>query len=70
MLLPLPLQRSLQEGGTVELVRGGRVGHVDDVDGEAGRDAVRSASFTRTTGGTVAGVTPVWWTRGCSVTTG
>ena len=40
MVLPLDLQRPLQKRGPVELVRGGRVGNVDDVDSEASRDAV------------------------------
>src|SRR5829696_4652973 len=40
LVLALLLQRPLQERRAVELVRGGRVGNVDDVDGEATRDAV------------------------------
>jgi hypothetical protein len=38
--LSLVLQRPLQQRGAVELARGGRVGNIDDVDGEAGQDAV------------------------------
>jgi hypothetical protein len=40
LTLPLHLQGPLQKRGPVELVRGGRVGNVDDVDREASRDAV------------------------------
>ena len=44
MLLPLTLrlhlQRTLQKRGAVELARGRRAGNVDDLDGEASRDAV------------------------------
>jgi hypothetical protein len=42
MSLPLPLhvQGPLQEGRAIELVSGGRIGNVDDVDREAGGDAV------------------------------
>jgi hypothetical protein len=38
--MPLLLERPLQQCGAVELVRGRRVGNVDDVDREASRDAV------------------------------
>jgi hypothetical protein len=38
--LPLPLQRPLQKRCAIDLVRGGGVGNVDDVDREAARHAV------------------------------
>jgi hypothetical protein len=47
----LPLQRPLQEGRSIELVGGGRIGNVDDVDREATRDAV-----VRQMGREVAGI--------------